>query len=102
MIVLVLTLPSNNWYVVTRGRQTRVFSTWEACHAQVNGFKGACYKGYKSKDEALVAFSSNDSKLDITKPDCHSTVVMAWKDVVIAVQAVIIFLLICIVFLLCM
>jgi viroplasmin and RNaseH domain-containing protein len=90
------------WYVVTRDRQTGVFSTWEACHAQVNDFKGACYKGYKSKDEALVAFSSNDSKLDITKHDCHSTVVMAWKDIIIAVQAVIIFLLICIVFLLCM
>jgi hypothetical protein len=68
----------------------------------VNGFKGAFYKGYKSKDEALVAFSFNDSKLDITKLDCHSTVVMAWKNVVIAVQAIIIFLLICIIFLMCM
>ena len=44
------------WYVVSVGRQTGVYSTWEACHDQVNGFKGACYKKYKTKDEAMEAF----------------------------------------------
>ncbi|MFS9663212.1 RNase H1/viroplasmin domain-containing protein, partial [Klebsiella pneumoniae] len=44
------------WYVVTVGRHTGVYCSWEACHDQVNGFKGACYKKYKTKDEAMEAF----------------------------------------------
>lgn len=32
-----------SWYVVHAGR---VFSNWEACHAQVDGFGGACYKKF--------------------------------------------------------
>ena len=46
------------WYVVYRGRQSGVFSSWEECHTQVNGFKGARYKGYKSKYEAVAAYNS--------------------------------------------
>ena len=37
-------LSAMSWYVVRVGRQTGVFSSWEACHAQVDGFSGACYK----------------------------------------------------------
>ncbi|KAF8733917.1 hypothetical protein HU200_014774 [Digitaria exilis] len=44
------------WYVVHVGRETGVFSTWEAAHAQVDGFKGACYQRYNSRDEAMQAF----------------------------------------------
>jgi hypothetical protein len=29
---------------------------------QVNGFKGACYKGYKSKEEAITALSPDEKK----------------------------------------
>jgi len=39
------------WYVVHVGRKTGVFSTWDACHDQVIGFKGACYKKYKTREE---------------------------------------------------
>ena len=44
------------WYVVYCGHQTGVFSSWRECHASVNGFKGACYKGYKAEEEALAAY----------------------------------------------
>jgi hypothetical protein len=64
-------LPAMTWYVVHRGCQTGVFSSWEACHAQVNGFKGACYRGYKSKDEALAALGSDDNQIEIRRVDGH-------------------------------
>ncbi|MCX6034101.1 MAG: RNase H1/viroplasmin domain-containing protein, partial [Chloroflexi bacterium] len=32
------------YYVVWKGRKTGVFSSWEACAAQVQGFTGAQYK----------------------------------------------------------
>ena len=49
-------LSTMSWYVVRVGRQTGVFSSWEACHAQVDGFSGACYKKYRTKEEAFSAF----------------------------------------------
>ena len=44
------------WYVVHVSRQTGVFSSWRNCHAQVDGFSGACYKKYRTKEEAFSAF----------------------------------------------
>jgi viroplasmin and RNaseH domain-containing protein len=35
----------------------------EAYYAQVNGFKGACYMGYKSKEEAIAALSPDEKTL---------------------------------------
>jgi hypothetical protein len=48
---------SNDLVCGSGGRQIGGFSTWEACHASVNCYKGACYKGYKTKEEAFAAFS---------------------------------------------
>ena len=90
--------PEMTWYVVHCGRQTRVFSSWEACHAQVNGYKGACYKGYKSKAQAFEAFYCHQGKVEFSRVDNHSNKRVVWKDVLIFVQAVIIILLLWIIF----
>jgi ribonuclease HI len=37
------------YYVVWKGRKTGVFSSWEACAAQVQGFAGARYKSFASR-----------------------------------------------------
>ena len=37
------------FYVVWKGRKTGVFSSWEACAAQVQGFTGAQYKSFGSR-----------------------------------------------------
>ena len=44
------------FYVVWKGRKTGVFSTWEACAAQVHGFTGAQYKSFPSRSAAEQAF----------------------------------------------
>ncbi len=48
--------PKKKFYVVWKGRKTGIFTTWEACAAQVNGFFGAEYKAFDSRDEAEAAW----------------------------------------------
>lgn len=45
------------FYTVWKGHQTGVFSSWEACKKQIDGFKGAQYKSFSSKKEAQDALS---------------------------------------------
>lgn len=44
------------YYVVWKGRQTGVFTSWEECSAQVNGFQDAQFKSFESKELAEQAF----------------------------------------------
>ena len=37
------------FYVVWKGRKTGIFSSWEACAAQVQGYTGAQYKSFTSR-----------------------------------------------------
>jgi len=44
------------FYVVWKGRKTGVFSSWEECAKQVQGFNGAQYKSFLSRGAAEQAF----------------------------------------------
>jgi ribonuclease HI len=48
--------PKEKYYVVWKGRKTGVFSSWEECAAQVQGFAGAQYKSFASRLAAEQAF----------------------------------------------
>ena len=43
------------YYVVWKGRKTGIFSTWQECAAQVQGFVGAQYKSFASRSAAEQA-----------------------------------------------
>ncbi len=43
-------------YVVWKGRQTGIFTSWAACAAQVTGYPGAEYKAFESEAAARAAF----------------------------------------------
>ncbi len=45
-------------YVVWKGRETGIFTTWAQCKAQVDGFAGARFKSFPTLDEAETAFGS--------------------------------------------
>jgi ribonuclease HI len=47
------------FYVVWKGRETGVFSSWEDCKAQTNGFDGAVFKSFESREIAEEAFKSS-------------------------------------------
>ena len=44
------------YYVVWKGKKTGVFSSWDACKKQIDGFTGAQYKAFADKNEAELAF----------------------------------------------
>jgi len=48
--------PRKKYYVVWKGRQTGIFTTWDECAAQVNGYVGAEYKAFASREEAERAW----------------------------------------------
>ncbi|MDE6157915.1 MAG: RNase H1/viroplasmin domain-containing protein, partial [Muribaculaceae bacterium] len=46
----------NRYYVVWAGLEPGVYDSWQECQLQVTGFKGARYKSYPSRDEAVAAY----------------------------------------------
>ena len=46
------------YYVVWQGRETGVFTSWDDCKAQTNGFEGAVFKSFDSKVLAEEAFKN--------------------------------------------
>ena len=51
-------MAKNNYYVVWTGRQIGVFASWDECRQQVEGFPGARYKGFPTREAAESAFKS--------------------------------------------
>ena len=49
----------NKYYVVWRGRTTGIFESWEECKLQIDGFEGAQYKGYPTRELAEAAHKLN-------------------------------------------
>ncbi|WP_375605099.1 viroplasmin family protein [Flavobacterium davisii] len=50
------------FYVVWKGIETGVFTSWEDCKAETNGFDGAVFKSFESKELAEEAYK-NSSQL---------------------------------------
>lgn len=44
------------WYVVWRGHEPGVYTTWDECRAQIEGYLGARHKSFTSQSEALRAY----------------------------------------------
>ena len=55
-------MAKNNYYVVWSGRQIGVFASWDECRMQVEGFPGAKYKGFPTRESAESAFKSGSSE----------------------------------------
>lgn len=51
-------MAKNKFYVVWNGRQVGVFSNWDSCKMQIEGFKGAQYKSFPDRASAEEAFKS--------------------------------------------
>ena len=74
---------------------------WKECHASVNGFKGACYKGYKTEEESLAAYHNQkgaQGPVDQVPVDCKDIkkldkTIFSTKDIIIIVQFIIILVL---------
>lgn len=49
---------SPKYYVVWIGLNPGIYDSWEGCKNQVEGWKGAVYKGFTTREEAEDAYSS--------------------------------------------
>ncbi len=81
------------YYVVWRGKNPGIYHSWEACKAEIEGFKNAEYKGFDSFAEAEIAYNSNyaeykgvkkgrselssEDRIRIGEPNYHSIAVDA-------------------------
>jgi ribonuclease HI len=63
------------YYVVWKGRQTGIFTSWADCEKQVKGFPGAQYKSFDSLKEAEAAYRSHYEAYK-GKPASHGK----WKE----------------------
>lgn len=52
-----------NYYVVKEGAKLGIFNNWTECQASVKGYKGAVYKGFETKAEALEWLSGREKVL---------------------------------------
>lgn len=52
-------MPKQKYYVVWKGRETGIFTSWAEAEKQVKGFLGAEYKSFGTREEAEAAYRSN-------------------------------------------
>ena len=52
----------SKFYAVKIGRNPGIYNSWAECQEQVNGFKGAIYKSFKTKEEADNFINGDDNK----------------------------------------
>ncbi|MDR1562957.1 MAG: ribonuclease H family protein [Dysgonamonadaceae bacterium] len=51
-------MAKKKFYTVWKGRSTGIFTSWDDCRRQVEGFEGALYKSFATEDEAKAALKS--------------------------------------------
>jgi len=52
-----------NYYVVKEGSKLGIFNNWTECQASVKGYKGAVFKGFETKAEALAWLNGKEELL---------------------------------------
>lgn len=57
------------YYVVLRGRKPGIYHTWTQCAANIKKFKGALFKSFKSKQDAIDYFhGTKKDKITVKTP----------------------------------
>ena len=66
---------AKKYYVVWKGRTTGIFTTWNECKSQVDGFAGARYKSFPTLGEAESAFGgkADSASLSVSTSGSSST-----------------------------
>ena len=50
-----------SYYAVKKGIEPGVYTTWEECNKQIDGFSGSEYKKFKTEDEATDYLNTKQS-----------------------------------------
>lgn len=60
---------ANKFYAVKNGRKIGVYETWVECKEQVNGYKGAEFKSFNTREEALSYITGENIKVSQRTPE---------------------------------
>lgn len=64
-------MAKKKYYAVRKGKRTGLFETWDECKAQTDGFSGAEYKSFSTKEEADEYLNGNRCEAaENRKDDC--------------------------------
>ena len=67
------------YYAVRQGRQIGIFTDWDECKKLVMGYKGAEYKSFTSREDAVAFMNGIEAKKDVpVTPD--ETTAVAYVD----------------------
>ena len=69
-------------YVVFKGEQPGVYTSWAECSKHVLGYRGAVHKKYSSYEEAMATFNSTINSISTSNPASTPTAI-SYKTVVI-------------------
>jgi ribonuclease HI len=61
------------FYVVWHGREKGIYTSWDDCKKQVDGFEGAQYKSFENLKEAEIAAKKNYFSVVNPKPAAQNT-----------------------------
>ena len=70
------------WYVIFKGEQPGIYTSWAECSKHVLGYHGAMHKKYSSYEEGMAAFNSTINSISTSNPASTPTVISC-KTVVI-------------------
>ena len=56
-------MAGKKYYAVKVGRETGIFTSWDVCKAQVQGYSGAVYKGFATLEEAQAFLSCTGDRI---------------------------------------
>ena len=54
----------SKFYVVWHGVEPGIYTDWDTCKQQINGFDGAIYKSFSTREEAEEAYRKGLIKID--------------------------------------
>lgn len=59
-------MAGKKYYAVKVGRETGIFTSWDSCKAQVQGFSGAVYKSFTTLEEAQQYLGGGSQQIETT------------------------------------
>lgn len=72
---------AKNFYAVRKGVVSGIYTTWGECQQNINGFSGAEYKGFSTREEAEAFLNNADyTNEDTTKRIYSSSEAVAYVD----------------------
>ena len=70
----------SKFYAVKIGKNPGIYNSWSECQQQVNGFKGAIFKSFKTKEEADNFINGEDNKKVASIDNLNENECVAYVD----------------------